>query len=499
MVLAGCAAPAPAGKGLARIRAAGVLRWGADTQGGEPYVYDDPAKPGHSIGFEVELAAAIARELGVRAEMVQNDWSNLVPSLERGTFDVVMNGLEVTEGRVGRVLFSRPYYVFAERLMARSEDAAKLRGRVPDLAALKGRRVGTLSNSLAFEMLRGTAETVLYEGVEEPYTDLLGGRTDAVLLDDIIATRYGVPKKGLEVVGDLRDGYYALAIRPSEPEVKEAIDAALDRIAASGELRTILDGSHIWNARQERLASWSVADQAKMLGQPPPPPVFGPGHVVLFVKGAVITLFVSAFAMAIAVALGMFLSLVRMYGGPVSRRVAGAYVEIYRGTPVLLQLYLLYYGLAPVLKLGPLTAAILGLGMNYAAYEAEVYRAGMQAVPKTQMEAALSLGMSRGLALRRVVMPQAIRHAIPNVTNDFIALLKDSSLVSVITVVELTKQMTITAVDVRTWIGPGLTCAALYFAMSYPLGLLARRLEKKLEGERDEADAEPLPAPTVSR
>ena len=65
-------------------------------------------------GFEVELAAALARELGVRAELVQNDWSNLVPSLERGTFDVVMNGLEVTEGRVGRVLFSRPYYVFAE-------------------------------------------------------------------------------------------------------------------------------------------------------------------------------------------------------------------------------------------------------------------------------------------------------------------------------------------------------------------------------------------------
>jgi polar amino acid transport system substrate-binding protein len=114
----------------------------------------------------------------------------------------------------------------------------------------------------------------------------------------------------------------------------------------------------------------------------------------------------------------------------------------------------------------------------------------MQAVPKTQMEAALSLGMTRPLALRRVVLPQAIRHAIPNVTNDFIALLKDSSLVSVITVVELTKQMTISAVDVRTWVGPGLTCAALYFAMSYPLGILARRLEKKLEGERNEEDAE---------
>ena len=483
-----CAPRSPQGKGIDRIRAAGVLRWGGDVQGGEPYVYDDPRQPGHLIGFEVELAAALARELGVRAEFVQNDWSNLVPSLERGTFDVVLNGLEVTDARTGRVLFTRPYYVFAERLMVREEETT-IRA---DLASLKGRRVGTLSNSLAFEMLRGTAETVLYEGVEEPYTDLQRGRTDAVLLDDIIAARYGVPKPGLKVAGDLRDGYYAIAVRPAEPDVKEALDGALARVAASGELRRILEGSRIWNERQARLASWSPADQALMLGQPPPPPTFGANHVVLFLRGAAVTLLLSVLAMAVAIPLGMLLSLVRMYGGPVSRRLAGAYVELYRGTPVLLQLYLLYYGLAPLLKLGALTAAVIGLGMNYAAYEAEVYRAGVQAVPKTQLEAALALGMPLGLALRRVILPQAVRHAIPNVTNDFIALLKDSSLVSVITVVELTKQMTITAVDVRTWLGPGLTCAALYFAMSYPLGRLARRLERRLEGERDESEAAPV-------
>ena len=118
--------------------------------------------------------------------------------------------------------------------------------------------------------------------------------------------------------------------------------------------------------------------------------------------------------------------------------------------------------------------------MNYAAYEAEVYRAGIQAVPRGQMEAALSLGMPTSLALRRVVLPQGFRLALPSVTNDFIALLKDSSLVSVITVVELTKRMTITAVDVRSWAIPGLMCAALYFIMSYPLSLFARRLEARL-------------------
>jgi polar amino acid transport system substrate-binding protein len=125
-------------------------------------------------------------------------------------------------------------------------------------------------------------------------------------------------------------------------------------------------------------------------------------------------------------------------------------------------------------------AAVVGLGLNYAAYEAEIYRAGIQAIPTGQMEAARVLGMGTMLALRRVIVPQAFRIALPGVTNDFIALLKDSSLVSVITVVELTKRMTITAIDVRSWLIPGLLCAALYLAMSYPLSLLSRHLEARL-------------------
>jgi polar amino acid transport system substrate-binding protein len=216
-------------------------------------------------------------------------------------------------------------------------------------------------------------------------------------------------------------------------------------------------------------------------------------------KGAGVTLVVSVLSMALAIPLGMLLALARLYGAKPLAKLAGGYVEVYRGTPMLLQLYVLYYGLAPLLHLRqhleahglgavaafePILVACVGLGMNYAAYEAETYRAGLQAVPKGQTEAALSLGMSLSQTLRHVVLPQAFRHALPNVTNDFIALLKDSSLVSVITVVELTKQMTITAVDVRSWLGPGLLCAALYFVMSYPLGVLARRLEKKLEGEK---------------
>lgn len=467
--------PAPGG-GLARVREAGVLRWGGDVQGGEPYVYEDAARGGQLSGFEVALARALARELGVRAQFVQNDWSALVPSLERGTFDVALNGVEVTPQRVGRVRYTRPYYIFAARLMARRDDP-----RIqPSIPSLRGRRVGTLANSYSYELLRGVATVVPYEGVEEPYIDLAQGRTDAVLLDDIIAARYGEPRPELRVVGDVADGFYSIAVRPAEADLQQALDRALARITASGELERILRGGNIWNDRQRRLLAWTDDDQRRMLGTAAAGQRFGRVHVALFARGALVTLVLSALAMCVAVALGLTLAVARLYGPTALSRLAGAYVELYRGTPVLLQLYVLYYGLAPVVRIDALTAAVLGLGMNYAAYEAEVYRAGIQAVPRGQLEAALSLGMTLPLALRRVVLPQAFRLALPSVTNDFIALLKDSSLVSVITVVELTKQMTITAVDVRGWALPGALCALMYFLMSYPLSLLAQRLEARM-------------------
>jgi polar amino acid transport system substrate-binding protein len=464
------------GGGLARVRAAGVLRWGGDIQGGEPYVYEDSEHGGRLTGFEVELANALARELGVRAQFAQNDWSALIPTLERGTFDVALNGVEVTPQRVGRVRFTRPYYIFGARLMARRNDPSVQ----PTLASLRGRRVGTLANSFSYELLRNVAEVVPYEGVEEPYIDLVQGRTDAVLLDDIIAARYGEPKPELRVVGDLADGYYSIALRPADDDLRAALDAALARITASGELERILRGANIFNDRQRRLVTWTDDDQRRMLGTAAAGQRFGWSHVALFGKGALVTLLLSALAMCLAIPLGLGLAVARLYGPRALSRIAGAYVELYRGTPVLLQLYVLYYGLAPIVKLNALSAAVLGLGMNYAAYEAEVYRAGIQAVPRGQMEAALSLGMTTPLALRRVVLPQAFRLALPSVTNDFIALLKDSSLVSVITVVELTKQMTITAVDIRGWGLPGALCALMYFTMSYPLSLLAQRLEARL-------------------
>jgi polar amino acid transport system substrate-binding protein len=464
-------AAAETGAGLARVRDRGTLRWGGDVQGGEPYVFQDPDDSRHLIGFEVAIADAVSRRLGVRAEFVQNDWQTLIPSLERGDFDMILNGLEVTPARAARVVFTRPYYAFTETLVVR-RDAAAVRG----LADLRGQRVGTLGNSLAFDIVAATpgVEVVLYEGVEEPYIDLERGRLAAVVLDNIIANRYGLVRPGLRAVATVGEGVYAIAVRPDESGLLHAVDDALGGMRQDGELRAILGRWHLWDERQAALsdglpATGAVGETGLTLSQ-----------LALFGRATGVTIVISTLAMGLAVVGGLALSVARRYGGGMLRAGASAYVELFRGTPVLLQLYVLYYGLAPILTLSAFTAAVVGLGMNYAAYEAEIYRAGLEAVPAGQTEAALALGMSRRLALRRIVLPQALRVALPGIANDFIALLKDSSLVSVITVVELTKQMTITAVDVRSWLGPGLLCATLYMALSYPLSRLARRLERRL-------------------
>ena len=271
-----------------------------------------------------------------------------------------------------------------------------------------------------------------------------------------------------------------VGLRREDATLAAAVDDAVGRLIDTGELRRILEAWHLWDDAQEGRASAAAVETNQ--------PAYGAAsldrhQVALFLEGAGVTALLSLAAFAIAMPLGMLLAAARMGAGRVVQIVATAYVELLRGTPVLLQLYVLYYGLAPVLKLGPLTAATLGLGLNYAAYEAEVYRGALMAVPRGQAEAAAALGLGPWQTLRHVMLPQAMRTALPAVTNDFVSLLKDSSLVSVLTVVELTKRMTIAAVEIRSWLGPGLLCAALYFVMSFPLSRLSRRLEAKLEND----------------
>jgi polar amino acid transport system substrate-binding protein len=175
---------------------------------------------------------------------------------------------------------------------------------------------------------------------------------------------------------------------------------------------------------------------------------------------------------------GLFIAIGRLYGPRWLKGPLAMYVEFLRGTPVMLQLYFIFFFLPEIgIAVPAFWTAILGLSINYSAYESEIYRAGLLAVPRGQMEAALALGMSRTLALRRIIVPQAMRIVVPPVVNDFIALFKDTSVCSVVTLVELTKRFSVLSQSTQSTAELMLLTAVLYLMMSYPLSLLSRRLE----------------------
>jgi polar amino acid transport system substrate-binding protein len=266
-------------------------------------------------------------------------------------------------------------------------------------------------------------------------------------------------------------------VRRSDTALKEKLDAAIVEGLRDGALKKIYERYDLWDADQEGLL-----EAAKNW----PPPGTGPRPPLSWFAGqlgkaAWTTIKLALTAMPLAMMLGLVIAVARLYGPRWATWPLTVYVEVIRGTPVLLQLAVIYYGLPYLgIRLEAFWAGVLGLALNYAAYEAENYRAGLLAVPHGQIEAALALGMSRWVALRRVIVPQAVRTVVPPVTNDFISLFKDTSVCSVFAVTELTARYRNLAVNNPTLIIElGAMTAILYLAMSYPLSLVARRLERR--------------------
>jgi polar amino acid transport system substrate-binding protein len=211
-----------------------------------------------------------------------------------------------------------------------------------------------------------------------------------------------------------------------------------------------------------------------------------------------VTLALAGLSMPLAVLIGLIVALGRSWhsvelagpgiGSSLVARLCRApltlYIEIVRGTPLAFQLFVVYFVLPELgLTIGAFWAGVLALAVNYSAYEAEIFRLGLQAIPRGQMEAALALGMPRRLAIRRIILPQAVRVVIPATANDFIALFKDTAVCSVIAVEELSKQYSMGAKSTGLFLEMAAMASVLYLLMSYPLSLLASGLDRRLKRE----------------
>ena len=318
---------------------------------------------------------------------------------------------------------------------------------------------------------------IQFSGSTDAMTAVQNGQYDATL-QDVPAARFYLDRfPGLELAGPPEShGYYVIYTRANDRALRDALDQGLARLIARGDLRRLYEKYGIWTEAQRELETFTGPLEV-ISGRP------AEGGWALvgrywsrLVEAACVTIALSLGSMPLAMLLGLLIAIGRLYGPLPVRAVLTGYVELIRGTPLMLQLFVLFY----LLKLPPWVAGIGGLAINYSAYEAEIYRAGLQAIPQGQMEAALALGMSRWMALRRVIIPQAVRIVIPPVTNDFIALFKDTSVCSVITLIELTKEYSILANSTGGAIEFALAASFLYMMMSLPLSWFSRWSERRL-------------------
>jgi polar amino acid transport system substrate-binding protein len=472
-----------------------VLRWGGDAEGGAPFVEADPSNPSVVRGFDVEVAGEMAKGLGRRPQFIQVAFASIDQSVARGDFDIGMSGVEDTPARRAMLAATIPYYEFHEVLTVRSEDV----GRFTDFSKLRGRRVGTLSATIAYErLLRAEREdgivVVSYDDDVHPYEDLREGRLDAVLLDNIIAARSvrRVPRLTI-LPTNFQTGHYIGVLAKENRALRDRINEILRARMRDGTLERIYRKWNIWSGDEGAFianAAAAAPPHAAEVGGATQKQQQSKAALILryvpsLLEASVITIALSCAAMFLANTIGILIASGRVYGNGLARVILTAYVEIVRGTPVLLQLFVLYYGLSSVIRLPAFLAALLGLGLNYAAYESEIYRGALEAVPRGQLEAARTLGFTETQVFSLVRGPQAFRLALAPMTNDFVALLKDSSLVSVITVVELTKQTQIFATNIGSWAIPGVLCAALYLLLSLPLARLAGYLETRWRSASD--------------
>jgi polar amino acid transport system substrate-binding protein len=477
----------------ARAQQPAPLRWAADADGGIPYVFKDPADPGRYIGFEVDLKDALARELKRPIEFVPYNFKNIEEGIERGDFDFAMNGYEITPERKQKVLFSRPYYIYKLQLVVRDGDNRFQDYR--DCLGNKNIQIGTLTGSAAEKLLdKDGVPKAPYDDQDGSFNDLALKRIDGVLLDlpiliyyarDDPNVRYAQRRKGLKFVGEpFAPGYYAVAVKKGNEELLGQINAALERLIDDGTLKKIYTKWHLWNDDQEKLKQVSERDIDASGADRIPFSRFFPQ----LLGGAALTVQISFAGMALAVLLGLPIALGRLYGPAPVRWLATAYVEFFRGIPILLLLLFVYFGLPGIavqydlpidLKVSRWWAAVIAFGLNYAAYEAEIYRAGIGAIPPGQWEAAASLGMSNAQTFRRIILPQSVRTILPPMTNDFVALFKDTSVVSVIALEELTKQYQTLTRSGADMVEVAVATAALYLIMSLPLGYLSRYLERR--------------------
>jgi His/Glu/Gln/Arg/opine family amino acid ABC transporter permease subunit len=516
---------AQAGDALARVRAKREIVVGTDPTS-PPF---ETKENGQLVGFDVDLAQALGRELGIPVRVVEMEWSGIFAALATGKIDLVMSGVTITDERKKGMAFTRPYFLSGQALARRKGDAS-VDG--PDALIQSDKVVAVQQETTGqFSMeKRGMPGDRIhrFDTLQDGLLDVRNGRADAAVADLPTLREYirkGYPE--LEVVpgGTFVTEHLGIAARPSDVDLVAVLNVALGRVMVNGAYATAYQK---WTREPADAALISRLSAAENAGTPIPSGVYDRvarelsagaaasdgaasaeaattdgsalairpallvGALPLLLRGAVLTIELTVLSLVLGTVLGLVIALMRVSGWAPAVWVAAVYVEFVRGTPLLLQIFVVYFVFPALhISLSPFVAGLAALTLNSAAYVAEIFRAGIESIDTGQREAARALGMTGAQAMRYVILPQTVRRVLPPLTNEAVALLKDSSLVSVVSLSELMRVGKEVATNAGSPTTIYLAVALLYLAMTLPLTWMSRRLEARL----GVSSRRPRPAP----
>lgn len=446
-----------------------------------PFDYLD--ENGNITGFDIDLIEAIAKSQDIEIVWRDLPFDSLIGSMEAGDLDVIAAAIGPTSERKKSVDFSDVYYTGSQSIICKKGNDIKT---FKDLTGLK---VAVLEGSTADLIASGEnqdygivadAQVVRFKNASSAVMELLNGGVDATLIDSIMAENFCRQTEGLMqtvVKGTENDSVFC--VQKGNSEMLKIINAGLAEIRENGTYDEIYEkyfGGGEENTVVMDSPSKGFLDTMKF--------VFVDGNRWrYYVKGLGITLLVSLFSVVFGVLLGLIVAIIRINEERKNKKtiggtIAAIYVDIIRGTPSVLQLMIIYF-VAFHSRLG-FIAAVVSFGINSGAYVSEVIRGGIQSIDRGQMEAGRSLGLSYGDTMRFIVIPQAVKNILPAMGNEFIQLIKETSILGYVGIMDLTKAANYVSSRTYQMFIPLVVAGIIYYLIVKVLTCLLQKYERGL-------------------
>lgn len=444
-----------------------------------PFSFHDP-DTSELTGYDIEVVKAVAERAGWQLEFVEANFDAIFPALDANRVDVIANQVTINPEREARYLFSTPY-TYSRTVIVTAAD----NDSITSLEDIKGKTAAQSSTTSFAEIAtEAGAKVRSVESLAQAAELLSQGRVDVILNDNIAILDYLAASgdTDIKIAGDANAevNEQALTFRQNDPELRDQADAALKEMADDGTLTKISEsyfkadvsaedggGEADLSGRKGTKGTWDVLKDAT-------------GPMLKALVQYTITL--SLLSMALGLALALLVALARLSTRPWLHWPARGFISIVRGTPLLVQLFIVFFGLPQIgIKFESYPAAVLALSLNVAAYSAEIIRSSILSVPRGQSEAAATVGMGYTLTMRRIVLPQAARTAVPPLSNTFISLVKDTSLASTILVAEMFRIAQNYAGASTEYLPLYCLAALFYWVVCAVLSVGQNRLETRLE------------------